>query len=234
MAQTPAVFRQTGDYIDYTPNADVAAGAVVVLGNYLVAIAIQPIASGALGALCIEGTFNGPKVADAVVAGTPLYWDDNGSPVGGTALSGALTSDSTKGPFAGFALETAGGGVGDVDFSLRSVDSVSVPGSFADMPTATVAAAGAAQGNAAAVDTGFSKVTGADGVKGVILPTAAAGKVCLIKNAATAPLLVYPNTADAINAGAANAAYNMAANNSTSMLVALDATTWYTFPLVAA
>jgi len=98
--------------------------------------------------------------------------------------------------------------------------------------TATVAAAGSAQGDAAAVTTGFTLVSAADGTKGVILPTASAGLICIIKNGAAANLKVYPNTSDAINAGAANAAYTLAANTST-LLVAYDATTWYSLPLVA-
>jgi len=108
--------------------------------------------------------------------------------------------------------------------------------SFAAMPTipaAEVAAAGSAQGDAAAVAAGFTHATGADGTKGVKLPAAAAGKICIVKNAdaANAVVKVYPNTDDAINALAANNALSMAAKTA-AMFVALDATTWYTVPLL--
>lgn len=108
--------------------------------------------------------------------------------------------------------------------------------SFATMPTipvAAVAAAGSVQGDAAAVATGFTHATGADATKGVKLPAAAAGKVCIIKNAdaANAVLKIWPATDDAINAIASNAALSIAAKTSV-MLVALDATTWYTLPLL--
>jgi hypothetical protein len=101
------------------------------------------------------------------------------------------------------------------------------------VPSATVAAAGSAQGDAAALATGFTLVTGADGTKGVILPAAAAGKQVEIKNddAANAVLKVYPATGDAINAIAANGALSMAAKTS-ALFTAYDATTWYTTPLV--
>jgi len=108
--------------------------------------------------------------------------------------------------------------------------------SLAAMPTvpaAEVAATGSAQGDAAAIATGFTHATAADGTKGVVLPAAAAGKVCFVKNAdaANAVLKVYPNTDDAINAIAANTALSMAAKTS-AVFIALDATTWYTIPLL--
>jgi hypothetical protein len=100
--------------------------------------------------------------------------------------------------------------------------------------SATVAAAGANQGNAAAIAAGFTLVTGADATKGVVLPAASAGLVAIIKNddAANAALKVYPASGDAINAIAANGAYTMAAKTS-MLLVAYDSTTWYTVPLLA-
>ena len=80
---------------------------------------------------------------------------------------------------------------------------------------------------------GFAFVTGADGTKGAVLPAAVAGKVIVVKNsdAANAILKLYPASGDAINALAANASLNMAAKTS-ALLVCLDATTWYTVPLL--
>ena len=119
--------------------------------------------------------------------------------------------------------------------SAGSVSSASVTAS-GDLfiKSATVAATGSAQGDAAAVTSGFTLVTGADAAKGVVLPAAAAGLVVIIKNAdaANAVLKVYPASGDAINALSANASYDMAAKTS-MLLVAYDATTWYTVPLLA-
>lgn len=101
------------------------------------------------------------------------------------------------------------------------------------LPAATVAAAGNDQAGAAAVATGFTLVSGADAAKGVKLPAAGAGKLCIIKNAdaANAVLKVYPNTDDAINALEANASLDIAAKTAV-LLVAYDATTWYSLPLL--
>jgi hypothetical protein len=100
------------------------------------------------------------------------------------------------------------------------------------IPTATVAATGTVQADAAAVTTGFTLVSAADAAKGVKLPAAVAGSVVILKNGAAAILKVWPNTDDAVNAIAANSNYVLAANTSV-ILVAYDATTWYSIPLLA-
>lgn len=101
------------------------------------------------------------------------------------------------------------------------------------LPSATVAAAGSAQGDAAAIATGITWVTAADGTKGVKLPAAAAGLVCFVKNddTANAILKVYPNTDDTINALSADAALSMAAKTA-CMFVCYDGTAWFTVPLL--
>lgn len=102
-------------------------------------------------------------------------------------------------------------------------------------PVAAVAAAGNDATNAAAISNyGVVHATGADGTKGVKLPVAAAGKVVIIKNsdAANAVLKVYPATGDKINSGTATTgSLNMAAKTAT-MLVAIDATDWFSVPLL--
>lgn len=99
------------------------------------------------------------------------------------------------------------------------------------IPSATVAAAGSTQANAAAIATGFTLVSAADATKGVKLPAAAAGLVCIVKNNVNAVLKVWPSDADAINAIAADGAMSLAALTA-AIFVAYDATTWYTLPLL--
>jgi len=73
-----ATFIHEGASIDYTPGADVAAGAVVVQGE-LVGVASRPIAANTLGTLAVEGVFDFPKATgggSAITAGAQLYWDD--------------------------------------------------------------------------------------------------------------------------------------------------------------
>lgn len=99
-----------------------------------------------------------------------------------------------------------------------------------------VAAAGSAQGDAtAATETGPALIhgTGADGTKGIKLPAAAAGRILFVKNAdaANAILKVYPASGDAINALSGDTAISMAAKTS-AVFIAVDATTWFTIPLL--
>lgn len=99
------------------------------------------------------------------------------------------------------------------------------------IPVATVAAAGTNQGNAAALSLGFNYVTGADDAKGVKLPAAVAGRIVIIKVGPGADLKVYPNTSDKINDGTADAAITVV-DDVCFMLIAKDATDWYTLPLL--
>lgn len=118
-----ARFVQEGDSIDYTPETAVAAGDVLVLGENLIAIAKVEIAAGKPGALSVEGGFDVAKDNSDVDFGDPLYWDADGDPVGGTAGTGAFTTDSTKGPFAGWSLALAGPTTQTVWLLLASRDS---------------------------------------------------------------------------------------------------------------
>jgi predicted RecA/RadA family phage recombinase len=271
MAQTPAIFVQKGESVDYTPTADTVAGTVVVEGSR-VGITKVDIAALCLGALWLCGLFRAPKDSSDITAkGVNLYWDADGNPVGGTAGSGALTTTATGNTYAGKSEEVAGVAAETVLLRLGSMDQtatidmdhlsdvgtvahgagaiivgdgakfeeVVLSGPFTlsaagalRLAVASVAAAGANQGAAAAVAEGFTAVTAADDAKGVKLPAAAAGKFCILKNTvANKVLKVYPNTDDAINALAANASLDIAAATSV-ILIALDATTWYSVPLL--
>lgn len=100
------------------------------------------------------------------------------------------------------------------------------------LPAATVAALGTDQTNAAPITTGFTLVTGADDAKGVILPTAVAGAVVIIKVAPGADLKVWPNTGDAINKGTVTTGALTVVDDVCFMLIAADATDWYTLPFL--
>jgi hypothetical protein len=96
---------------------------------------------------------------------------------------------------------------------------------------ATVAAAGTNQSTAAAITAGFTYVTGADDAKGVRLPAAVAGTVVIVKVGPGADLKVYPATGDKINDGTADAAITVV-DDVCFMIIAKDATDWYTLPLL--
>ena len=72
-----ATFVHDGNAIDYTPGADVAAGAGVVQGE-LIGVAKTPIAANALGALAVIGVFDLPKASGdgGIAAGAEAYWDE--------------------------------------------------------------------------------------------------------------------------------------------------------------
>lgn len=101
-----ARFRHVGDSIDHTPGSDVAAGAVVVVGS-MVTVATRAIAANAPGALAVRGVFEFVKVTGAFSKGAKLYWDEDGDPLGGTAGTGALSTDSSVGEYAGRAAQAA-------------------------------------------------------------------------------------------------------------------------------
>lgn len=90
----------------------------------------------------------------------------------------------------------------------------------------TVAAAGSAQGDAAALGSGTTIVTGADGTKGVVLPAASAGRYREVYNThATNGLKIYPASGDDINDGTTNAAITIE-GKTLAIFRAIDDTTW--------
>ena len=67
---------QRGEDLDYTPTADVAAGAVVVQED-LVAVACREIKAGQLGAISVTGVYEFPKETGGgkdIAAGKKVYW----------------------------------------------------------------------------------------------------------------------------------------------------------------
>lgn len=103
------------------------------------------------------------------------------------------------------------------------------------LPVASVAAAGTDSTNATATTVyGVIHATGADGIKGVKLPTAAAGKVVIVKNsdAANAILKVYPDTSDKINSGTATTGALSMAAKTAAVFVAISDVDWFTVPLL--
>lgn len=84
----------------------------------------------------------------------------------------------------------------------------------------TLAATGTVVGDAAVVVYQHTRVSAADGAKGVILPAKSAGANYIITNTANAILKVYPPTGGAIDGGSANASINVAAYSTKVFLYA--------------
>lgn len=147
----------------------------------------------------------------------PKIYTKQGGATEVVASGGAINIES------GGALQLAGV---DVTASLTANKARS-----SGTPYETVAAAGANQGNAAAMSADFVLVTGADATKGVILPEPVAGRILMLKNNAAAVLKVYPASGGQINAVGADTAMSLAANVS-AVFMASSATQWWTLPLL--
>ncbi len=96
-----------------------------------------------------------------------------------------------------------------------------------------VAAAGSDNTDAGLIaQGGFTRVTGADGTKGVILFGTENGVMTVIKNGTNAILKVYPHAGAAINGlTATTGALSMAANTSAVFFKETN-TQWWTLPLL--
>ncbi|MGC9455254.1 MAG: DUF2190 family protein [Phycisphaerae bacterium] len=93
-----ATFIHDGKAIDYTPGADVAAGAVVVQDE-LIGVARTPIAAHALGSLAVVGVFDFPKATGggtAITVGALCYWDAINQRATTTAEGNKLLGKSVK------------------------------------------------------------------------------------------------------------------------------------------
>ena len=93
--------------------------------------------------------------------------------------------------------------------------------------SAAVSAAGSTQGTATALTTMINNVTTVAASTGVVLPTAAAGYIVIVRNGGANALNVYPATGAAINAGAANASHSLPVG-AMIQYVATSTTQWYT------
>lgn len=86
-----AIFRSTGDAVNFTAAADYDEGDVVVIGTALLGVTPYPITSGDTAGVQVEGVFD-MAVADdeALAIGVPVYWDNTNKVVTATATGNIL------------------------------------------------------------------------------------------------------------------------------------------------
>lgn len=194
--------------------------AAATAGHYVVGVALNTVdnSDGLAGAVSCEVAIGMRAVRMTINTGS-LSADDIGRDayVSGTDGDTFATSGTHKiGRIIGIVA-------GSTTEAYVKVDPIS------EQPTAdtvdSLAAAGTAQGDAADISDDVTIATGADGVKGVKLPTAAAGLSYKVYNSGAAALLLYPNTSDDINDGTADAAVSVPPK-SVAECYAVDATTW--------
>lgn len=223
MAQVPALTYSCDGAIDYTPAAAVTGGDVVVL-NGIVGIAPTDIAANDQGSLQTEGIFRVPKTTAAQTRGLTVYWNAAGDPDSGTSGTGACNQLGVGVPM-GTLVETA---ISGDDYAIVDLNRFP-PGTTGSV---AVTAAGSSQSDAAQLYHALNVVTGADGTKGVVLPTARAGMIVYLKGVTAGVLKVYPATGGTINALSANAAISLASGATPAIFIASSATQWYTIPLL--
>lgn len=176
MAQTPSIYRQKGLTLDYLSTSDKVDGEVVVVGTRPLIVSadidfsVQPV-----GGVYGDGVHDIPQAAEIIQAGDRVYWDVNGTPVTGDALSGAATGTASGNNLIGTAVPLQINGTTDtaatdtyvrVDIDGTSLNIATVGGSMtADDITgsdSTLAIAGiaAAQGGLVSVTGGVSSTAG--------------------------------------------------------------------------
>lgn len=115
MAQTAVIreVRNDGLTVDYDAAADKSAGDVVVVGSIPMVVARDiDYSENPRGALApgLGEVWLVPQAAEIITAGDSVYWDEDGSPYGGTALSGCATATAAGNYLLGVAapLQTNG------------------------------------------------------------------------------------------------------------------------------
>lgn len=96
-----AIYYSRGESIDYTPEADVKAGTIVVLGD-LACVAKLDIKAGELGALATCGVYRVGKATGAIAIGAKVYVTAEGAATAtegsnkliGTAIAEAAEADT--------------------------------------------------------------------------------------------------------------------------------------------
>ncbi len=166
MAQTPALLLATGSTVDHTPGSAVIAGQVIVTGS-IPMIAGQAIAASVKGSLETGDQWKVPQAVEAITAGDAVYWDADGTPVTGTALSGAATATASGNTLMGECIETTVNTDTYVKILLTaSKRTATVAGSIlADAVTGSdatldIAGLAAAQGGLVSVTGGVSSTAG--------------------------------------------------------------------------
>lgn len=100
----------SGTVINYTASADVASGAVVLMGTR-VGIVVADIKNGSTGSVQVTGEFSVSKLSSDVVAqGDALYWDNTNK---------RLTKTASGNTYAGWATAAAGNGVTTVNIKIN-------------------------------------------------------------------------------------------------------------------
>lgn len=169
--QTPAIKVSAGSILKDPTSNTRYPGDVYVLGTIpLVVVSPDPNQTG-LNSLDSEGVYDVPKDSSTFTAGDAVYWATTGSPVVGTASTGAATSTASGNNLMGLATADAATGVAYVRVKLTAAKrTTSIAGSVtADDITGSdsslgIAGLAANAGGAVAIVGGVGALTGGGAV----------------------------------------------------------------------
>lgn len=124
----------------------------------------------------------------------------------------------------------------DVIATLALAQTFAAIKTFGVMPkfpvNAPVAGAGTDLGTAAALATGITVITGANGTVGWRLPVTTGGDVVILKGTTAGVAKLWPQTGGQINAVGTSTAMSLASGVIPVILISISATQWYTIPLL--
>lgn len=107
-----AIYRQSGEYIEYTPASDLAVGTLVAVGS-IVGINKAPIAAGTRGVIATRGVFEGVakyNVGNSITAGNIVFMNPANGKIYNTQAAGYIAC--------GYALKDAEATADSVDILL--------------------------------------------------------------------------------------------------------------------
>lgn len=93
-----ATFKQSGDVINYTPEAAETAGDVVIVGEDIISVAVADIEAGQLGAHYVKGVFEF-DTSDTLEAGDNAYYNASSEEITDTdtdVYAGRVVEDSAN------------------------------------------------------------------------------------------------------------------------------------------
>lgn len=113
---------QKGDFLTYTNSsgATILSGSMVLVGSRL-GVASGDIPDGLSGELAMAEVHALPKATGEASQGAKLYYDADGSPVGGASGDGCLTTTSEANTLVGYAFSAAASGDATVNIKLNSM-----------------------------------------------------------------------------------------------------------------
>lgn len=180
------------------------------------------------GAVAITG---GAAVGTAGDGGAITITGGAGS-TAGTQVGGALTllsgaGDASNGTAGAVILDSSGTGATKGAITIGTNAASLTLAKMPRVPFAVLAANGSDGASAGVLVAGWTKVTGADNAKGVILPACVGGAQCIVINQETDKTLkVYPPSGKQINGAGADNSIVMAANTM-DIFASEGANAWY-------